>query len=279
MGERRLAAPALLNRLEQLYHPPAPISSPKVHTIKAAVLDTPIQYSTSDAEDVVYIAQAVLERLCPTCCTLVDLINPQAANSTGHGKRTVRVRLLPVQDPPVPGSITAVALPPMVAHNLGLTYQVQPFMTAGAVGNNNHDKNNKQQLSGHQQQRNNHTPALHLLQLRPVVEDSHSTTTVSATNGPKDHSSSRSIRVAQSVTICKVAQPVVTPLGAAGSSSRGSSSAGDRQQQGVDRAAAAGGAQAAEIAQQGDLGSSSSSSSESDELLQQLQKHFTRQRR
>lgn len=284
MDIKRASAPALHSRLEKLYSPPAAVSSPKVHSVKAAVLDIPIAASSADTEDVVYIAQAVLERLCPTCCTWVDLTNTHAWSSSGERKRNVRVKLVPVPEPPIPGSVTAVGIPPMVAHNLGLTYQLQPFMTTGSAGsglNNTWTANPTE----HQHQSYCHTPTLYPLQLRPVAEDSHSTTTVSATSRPKDHSSSRTVRVAQSVTICKVAQPVVTPFVAATSSRRDSSlssNGNSSRQQGTDSAGTAeggGGGGMGEAGQLDEAAATSRSNSNDDELLQQLQNHFTRQRR
>lgn len=286
MTDTRSPAPALLNKLEQLYSHPAPISSPRIHAVKAAVLDAPIVTAGTDNEDVVYIASAVLDRLCPACCTLVDLVNAHVASSMCLARKTVRAKLVPLADPPVPGSFTAVAIPPVLAHNLGLMYQLQPFMTADGPSGDQDSSNSSHAAPLHQQpQRSTHIPVLYPLQLIPVLDGAQSTTTVSAANNHlRDRSSSRAVCVAQSVTICKVTQPVVTPFGAAGKTSSSSSSSGSgsgntkhaQDHTGPANSTATDGLQDGEAAAEA---STSSSSSDSKELLQQLQRHFTRQRR
>jgi hypothetical protein len=239
----------------------------------ALVLDAPPPgNSTSDAA---YVCSAHLQHLGLSDGALVDLT---ATASGSMYTRTVRVQLLGAVVPPdapswhaavgsdsQEGAACLVGVSPLTAHNLGLLHQLQPFLQqAGAAGG--------------ARDAPAATPA-GMLQLRPAADSA------TAAAGLQQRVQGVRVAVAGSVVIRKVGQPLVTPLSGLPVAATAAGSTGRSEQQqpsGPEAAAAAaagssegGAADGTPAAREDTAAPGGGSSADSDELLEQLQKHFT----
>lgn len=245
--------------------------------VLAAVLDTVpagvgSQWATADA---VYVPRSTLQALSLKEGSWVLLAHH--ISSSSRQQRAVRAQVVSPQGawcPAAAGSTSspdavAVGISPLLAHNLGLLHQLSAFSGDAAAAKGCCSNSQQQQDAGY------------LLQLQPVQQHQQQ-----HQQHQQHQQQQQQQQVAQSVTICKVGQPLVSPVAGVPAPASTSSSSSVPPSGTQEASAAADGqplvghsSSSGQQQQGSSVGSSADPEGDGEELLQLLQAHFTQHTR